>query len=223
MRKENNTNTSKRTIVTTSVIADGTIKYTLSDSLFVAYSSHGWSKHIATLSRIGAMRQIDRHLRELRYGDTVVVEYGGNIAKLDWTNTTDQPTQTVQAVHPTVADINHTYVRIINRIRSAGANPVLLTLPAIEPKLFCSHVENSIDTKSLTNWLDDEIEHLNNLHRQYNTELCNISQELNIPIIDTIALFKDKENIGDYYCIDGIHLNETGNALITEAIKKFRF
>jgi len=220
MRKENNIDTNKGTIVTTSVIADGTIKYTLTDNIFAAYSSHGWSKHIATLSRISAMRQLDRHLRELRYGDTVVVEFGGDICKFDWTNNSEQAEQ---KSHLTIADINHTYVRVINRIRNAGANPVLLTLPSIEHELFFKNIKNNLNTKNLVKWLDDAINNLNNLHRQYNAELCNISQELNIPVIDTTTLFNGKDDIKDYYNADGIHLNEAGNALVAEAIRKFRF
>ncbi len=208
--------------IVTTTIADGTYKYTLSNKLIAAYSKSGLSSHIATFWRINAMRQLDRELRELRYSDAVVVEFGGEVCDFDWTAISAHPDKQHKP-RTSVTNLGNAYRRVVNRIQRAGKNPVLLTIPTIETNYFFTNTTNNLNAGNILTWLGGDIEQINEIHEQYNDELNKVSKTLDVPIIDTMSIFKEKNNRKDYYRADGIHLNESGDELVADAIRNFRF
>ena len=55
----------------------------------------------------------------------------------------------------------------------------------------------------------------------YNLELYRLAASSNVPVIDITTCFLSRRNYSDYLCEDGMHPNEEGHKLISDAILSF--
>ncbi len=217
----------KGVITQSTVISEGTLKYTISDQGFVQQCERSWERPIQNLSRFGntilsGQKNIDRYMKDIRFGDAVALEFGGNDCNFDWAAIAENPTGNHQPV-TTLEVFRATYLNIIDKLTTHGAMPVLLSLPALASRLFFNHVSKGLDRQNILRWLGGDVNFINNWHEQYNLEIFKIGTQRQVPVIDITSIFLRQHNLEDYYCIDGMHPNEAGHALITDAILQFRF
>ena len=79
----------KGIVASPSQLDEGIVKYVISSQGFVNRVGETGGQIIRNLSRFGStifggLNNIDRHLREIKAGDRVVLEFGGNDCNFDW-------------------------------------------------------------------------------------------------------------------------------------------
>lgn len=212
----------KGIVVSPSQLDEGVVKYVISNQGFMSRVGDSGGTVIRNLSRFGStifggLNNIDRHLREIKPGDRVVLEFGGNDCNFDWKAIASDP---LGAHKPQVGlmQFHELYVSAIEKIRSVGATPVMLSLPALLPQRFFEFVSKGLDKENILRWLGGDVNYISNWHEQYNLEIFKIAAELQVQVIDISTVFLALRSLGDYYCSDGMHPNEAGHALIAEVV-----
>lgn len=69
-------------------------------------------------------------------------------------------------------------------------------------------------------WMNYNPYFLTNWHERYNIETFKLAINNNISIIDITSKFLEQKNYSLFLCEDGIHPNEEGHKLISEAIQE---
>lgn len=199
-------------------INNDTIKYMISDNGF-AYRMGCPVRNLAQFGStiLGGLRNLDRHLAEIHPGDNVVLEFGGNDCNFDWKAISHDPTAHYDPA-VSLAQFRQLYEQMIRRIQQIGANPLLLSLPALLPHRFFEFVSQGLDKDNILLWLGGDVNTIANWHEQYNLEIFKLGARFQVDVIDISTVFFEQRGLDDYYCIDGMHPNEEGHRLITQAI-----
>lgn len=212
----------KGIVASPSQLNEDTVKYVISNQGFVSRVGESSGAVIRNLSRFGStifggLTNIDRHLREIKPGDRVVLEFGGNDCNFDWKAIASNP-MGVHKPEVSLSQFHDLYVKVIEKVRSVGATPVMLSLPALLPQRFFDFVSKGLDKDNILRWLGGDVNYISNWHEQYNLEIFKLGAELQVQVIDISTVFLELRSLGDYYCSDGMHPNEAGHALIAEVV-----
>ncbi|MDD4509809.1 MAG: SGNH/GDSL hydrolase family protein [Oscillospiraceae bacterium] len=164
-------------------------------------------------------RLLDEHQVEIANSDFTILEFGGNDCDFDWEEVSKEP----EAEHlpKTPLDVfADTYAQLVDKTREAGGKPVLLNLPPIHPKRYFNWISRGLDGASILQWLGGSEEYIYRWHEMYNMQVCRLASEKKVPLIDIRSAFLEQRDYGAYLCVDGIHPNEAGHRLISQAIEE---
>jgi len=159
---------------------------------------------------------IKRHACELVRYKNIFLELGGNDCDFDWSEIANAPEEAHASKTP-LAVFSERYQEIISEIRKNGGNPILLTLPPLEPNRYFKWISKGLNADNILRWLGD----VNMIYRWqelYNVEVMLLATRLSVPIIDIRRAFLKCNNYSDYLCSDGIHPNGKGYELIYKTI-----
>ncbi len=203
----------------------GTIKYKISDMGFAARCRRTLGIEIENFARFGstvaqAMKFVDRYCERIKKSDYVLFEYGGNDCNFNWEAISEEPDALHSPAVP-IADFVEYYSGVIDRVRSLGARPVLLSLPILDPEKFFRHLSKGLNADNILRWLNGSIMNLDRWHERYNMEIFRLGTVKRVPVIDITSVFLERRNHFDYLCEDGIHPNDEGHALIENAIMEY--
>ena len=174
-------------------------------------------------SRMGAtvvkgLELLTKNLPEDARGTAILLEYGGNDCDYNWKEVSENPYVTHLPKNPVDVFVSQ-YRALIQKIRSMNGNPVIMSLPLIDPDKFFEYLSAGLNRDNILAWLGGRTMHLYQWHEMYNVELFKMARCLQVPIIDITTPFLEFRNYSDFLCDDGIHPNEKGHALIAEAVK----
>lgn len=149
----------------------------------------------------------------------VVLEFGGNDCDFKWQEISDNP----DIEHSPNIEINEfikMYTDIIQMIKSKNKRPVLLSLPPIDSQRYMNKLSKNLNKENILKWMNNNIYFLTNWHERYNIEVFKLAINNNISIIDITSKFLEQKDYSCFLCEDGIHPNERGHKLISEAIQE---
>ena len=203
----------------------GSIKYKISDLGFAARCRRTLGIEVENFARFGstvaqAMKFVDRYCERIKKSDYVLFEYGGNDCNFNWEAISDAPDAHHSPAVP-IADFVEYYSEVIDKVRSLGARPVLLSLPILDPEKFFRHLSKGLNADNILRWLNGSIMNLDRWHERYNMEIFRLGSVKSVPVIDITSVFLERMNHFDYLCEDGIHPNDEGHALIENAIMEY--
>lgn len=201
--------------------ADG-IKYKISNNGFAARCHNSLGIEVDNYARFGGvvsqgMKLVERHVEKIKKSDYVLFEYGGNDCDYNWAEIAERPSEEHTPNTPIDTFVN-LYSNLIDRIKSLGANPVLLSLPVLEPNRFFTHVSKGLNSDNILRWLGGSVLTIDRWHSRYNMEIFRLGTTKRIPVIDITSVFLERKDYADFICEDGIHPNEAGHGLIENAI-----
>ena len=160
---------------------------------------------------------IARHKKAVEECDVMVLEYGGNDSDHNWAEISESP-ETAHLPKTPIDEFCKSYKAIIDELSCLGKNILMLNLPPIDPHKYLNWFSRGLDKAKILEWLGGSDEYIYKFHENYNTQVCRIAEENNIPLVDIRSAFLDKPNYSDYLCDDGIHPNERGHDLIASVI-----
>lgn len=149
----------------------------------------------------------------------VVLEFGGNDCDFKWQEISDNP----NIEHSPNIEVNEfvkMYTEIIQVIKSKNKKPVLLSLPPIDAQRYMNKISKNLNKENILKWMNNNIYFLTNWHERYNIEVFKLALNNNISIIDITSKFLEQKDYSLFLCEDGIHPNEEGHKIISEAIQE---
>ncbi|MBR1792596.1 MAG: SGNH/GDSL hydrolase family protein [Bacteroidales bacterium] len=190
------------------IVCEGMVRYIFGD------------KAVPRISFFGSLRS--RRFDKADSGDALVLEYGGNVCDFDWQAISEHPGG-LHKPSRSLDDFRNTYLSLIRNIRSCGVQPLLLSLPGLRAGRYIDYVSQNRDRFNILRWLGGDVSFINDWYNQYAQALRQLAEESDVPVIDIAGLIQQHPNPDEFYAADGIHLNDRGNALVTNVIRKFNF
>ncbi|HOJ11691.1 MAG TPA: SGNH/GDSL hydrolase family protein [Clostridiales bacterium] len=159
---------------------------------------------------------IKRHVRELMGYNNIFLELGGNDCDFAWNEIADNPEKQHVPKTP-LGEFRELYKQAIDEIHSNGGNPIILTLPPLEPNRYFNWISRGINSDNILKWLGS-VDMIYRWQEMYNVEVMLLASKMAVPIIDIRSAFLKCSNYFDFLCSDGIHPNKAGYELIYKTI-----
>ncbi len=201
---------------------DGRPVYRISENNFVNRFQNRMGVKILNYACFGStttqgMKYINRYESEVKNTNIAVFEFGGNDCDYEWAAVSADP---LKQHNPkvTLDRFVRQYHALVERIKNFNIQPVILSMPMIDPDRFFESLSVGLNRDNILNWLGGKTMRLYQWHEMYNLELFKMANRIKVPIIDITTPFLEMVNYRDYLCSDGIHPNEKGHALIANAL-----
>ena len=152
--------------------------------------------------------------KQLTPGNLAIIEFGGNDCDLDWTAASEQP-DVRQTGKVSLEKFAENLVAMVRRVRESGMIPVLVTPPPLVAQRYFEWVSKNLDPKRILNYLGD-VEHIYRWQERYAVVIGRIARSENTKLLDVRDIFLAQDDFNDLMCVDGIHPNEKGHALLYE-------
>ena len=153
---------------------------------------------------------------DMRAGEIAVIEYGGNDCDLDWKAVSEHPEQRQQGRVP-LEQFGRNLTELVRRALDAGMRPVLVTPPPLVAKRYYEWVCRGLDRVNILNYLGD-VEAIFRWQEGYAQKVREIAAGLGVRLLDIRRCMLEAANLEELMCVDGIHPNEKGHALIYDAL-----
>jgi lysophospholipase L1-like esterase len=170
-----------------------------------------------TINKGNAMLQ--RRL-EKRSFDIVVLEYGGNDCDFNWKEIAERPYDKHVPNTPLAAFVD-TYLKMIHLLKEKCIEPIVATLPPLEPQRFFDWFCKGLNKDNILKWLGT----VNTIYRfqeEYSRAIEYIAHKTDTLLVDIRGAFLKRFRIDDLLCEDGTHPNSKGQNVITETFLNIR-
>jgi len=152
----------------------------------------------------------------IKPGGIVVVAYGGNDCDMPWKAVCEDPDALRQARTPLPLFIQ-TLFDFVKAIRDQGMPPLLVTRPPLDANRYFDWVTRNLSKEVVLRYLGD-VAHIYRWQERYAIAVRNVAQAAKCALFDARDAFLEDMGYLNHLCVDGIHINEDGHALITRAI-----
>lgn len=164
-----------------------------------------------------AITSFKKAISEQKY-KYVIFELGGNDCDFNWRAIASDPSG---EHNPNTDFIEYKQVlkEMIQTARENEIVPVLATLPPIDAHRYFDWVSSFSDEAK-----PNILSFLGNVNRiywwqeKYNAGVLQVANETHCPVIDLRSALLATDDYRDLYCIDGIHPNEKGHQIMTNAV-----
>jgi acyl-CoA thioesterase I len=164
----------------------------------------------------GMLRLQDDVLK--RKPDIVLIEFGGNDCDYQWDEIADNPTG---EFHPNTecSAFYELLTHLVERLRKLNIVPVLVSLPPLDPDKYFRWISHNSDQagKNILQFIGN-VSHIYSWHERYNAAILRVAEETKTRLIDIRSAFLQKDDYRKLICIDGIHPNKEGHAVIADKI-----
>lgn len=212
--------------ITKGVVLSPDYNYTTLPHSFTEIVAHTLGAQIENYGKFGSTisfghHLLQRHASEVATADYTLLEYGGNDCDFYWKRIALNP-EGLHKAKTTLEEFRELYLSLIERVRSLGSRPILLSLPPIGSSSYFSFVSRSLSDDNRSNilrWMGGDVEAIGRWHDTYNEVVFEVGRDTNTPVIDaTRPFYTHTEGFNSLLCSDGIHPNGEGHRLIAEAI-----
>ncbi|NLG89108.1 MAG: SGNH/GDSL hydrolase family protein [Clostridiaceae bacterium] len=153
--------------------------------------------------------------------DIVLIEYGGNDCDFNWDEISKDPFAD-HAPHTGFEKFEKTLFDTVSFIKEKGITPVLMSLPPLNADRYLDWISknNPIVKTNILKWLGS-VTKIYWWQERYNSVIVRIAEETKTLWIDIRSAFLRFPDFSELLCIDGIHPNRNGHAVIAEEIISF--
>ncbi len=147
---------------------------------------------------------------EMIPGGTAVFAFGGNDSDMDWRLVASEPDRD----HPARSSIPEFYASLcglVNAARRGGMTPILVTPVPLDGEKYFRWVSQGLDAKAILQYLGGDPHMMYRWQEQYAAAVRDAAREDDAELLDLRSAFLQDRRFRQYYCLDGIHLNEEGH------------
>ncbi len=101
--------------------------------------------------------------------------------------------------------------------KTAGLTPILVTPPPLVSKRYFDWVSRNLNADRILAYLGD-VEHIYRWQERYALMIRNVAREQGVRLLDIRDAFLAQPRMTDLICIDGIHPNEKGHAMLYDIL-----
>ena len=138
-----------------------------------------------------------------------LVAYGGNDSDFDWEAVAAAPEQD-HLPRTTLPEFTEKLRRAVTALKSAGVQPVLMSLPPIDPRRYLNFIcRNGLDRSAILRWLGDE-DMIYRHQELYSDTVTELAYANSVPLIHVRQAFLADHHMNDMLSADGIHMTMEG-------------
>jgi acyl-CoA thioesterase-1 len=115
-----------------------------------------------------------------------------------------------------IEDFRKNLLLLINKVRSLGARPLLITPPPLDAQRYFNWVTKNLNAEAVLSFLGD-VQHIYRWQERYANAVRDIAAQTQCDLFDLRDSFLVQHDLASFLCIDGIHPNAKGHQLIAEA------
>ncbi len=145
--------------------------------------------------------------------DAAVICFGGNDVDHNWPDIAAHP----EAPHLPATPLDHFKQNLsdmVKLVQDRGMIPILVSLPPIDPQRYFNWFTKGIEkSENILRWLG-EVGYIYRMHELYSDTVVKLSRALDCRLIDIRQAFLEKREFPGCLCLDGIHPNQAGHALM---------
>ena len=136
-----------------------------------------------------------------------LVAYGGNASDFDWEAVAAAPEQD-HLPRTTLPEFTEKLHCAVTALKSAGVQPVLMTLPPIDGQRYFRFISQKTDGGSVLRWLGD-VGRIYRHQELYSDAVAALAFAEGVPLID-VRQFLPQRDLSGLIAADGIHLTMSG-------------
>lgn len=174
---------------------------------------------IANHSRMGATAAegLENFLsRPAGPGAIAAIAYGGNDCDMPWKDISENPDAAYDAKIP-LPDFAKTLADFVSAARARGMRPLLVTPPPLEAERYFAWVCRGLSSEAILRFLGD-MQHIYRWQERYAIAVRRVAEDMRCALFDLRDAFLAHRRLPSLYCIDGIHPNAEGHAVIAAAV-----
>jgi lysophospholipase L1-like esterase len=167
------------------------------------------------------MQLVERAMNRGVRSDVVLLEFGGNDCDFNWKEVAETPS--AEHTPNTPLELFDTCFRkLIAYIRSMDMQPLMMTIPPIHAERYLQWISHfGPDKNRILEFLKGDVENISAYQAMYSQTVSNIAQQTDTKIVDVRSRFLDTGDFASLMCKDGIHPNEAGHKVMTDAFADF--
>ncbi len=164
-----------------------------------------------------AINSFKKAISEKKY-EYVIFELGGNDCDFNWKDVAGNP-KGPHAPNTDYQEYKSVLKEMIATARDNEIIPVLVTLPPIDAHKYFNWISGfSDDAKpNILSWLG-EVDRIYWWQEKYNAGVLQVANETHCRVLDLRSAILETEDYRELYCADGIHPNEKGHQIMTDAV-----
>jgi len=152
----------------------------------------------------------------LKPGNLAVIEFGGNDCDLDWAAACEHPDVMQEGKVP-LAQFGENLRAMVRKVREAGMIPALITPPPLIAQRYFDWITRQLDKARILDYLGD-VEHIYRWQERYALMIRKIAQQESTLLLDVRDEFLSQDRFTDMMCVDGIHPNDKGHAVLFDSL-----
>lgn len=153
----------------------------------------------------------------MKAGGLALIEFGGNDCDMDWAAVAADPTLDHQP-KTTPEVFAQMLEQCVARARQAGMEPMLAVPTPLHAQRYFNWVTRGLDRSAVLSFLGD-VERIYRWQEHYAMRVCVTASKLGCPLLDLRAPFLAMKGYERLLCIDGIHPNAEGHAVMLGTMK----
>lgn len=168
-----------------------------------------------------ALSNLESALDKGFQADAVLLEFGGNDCDYDWPAVSANP-QAEHVPHTPYREFCQTMEKMVNLLLEHHIKPVLMNLPPIDSDRYFNWISNlpGVNGENVLKWLKQR-DAIYRQQERYSQAIERLAYRLNLPLIDVRNQFLPIRDYREYLCVDGIHLNGSGQKLLSEVFSSY--
>lgn len=158
--------------------------------------------------------------------EAALIEFGGNDCDFDWSAVAADPDGKHLPKTPLPAFVSQLH-ELVRLVVQKGVRPVLLTLPPIHAERYFAFFTRpgdngtpGLDGDHILKWLGD-VQFIYRWHERYSNAVARVAEECGCILADVREAFLGERHYEDLLCVDGIHPNNRGHALMEQVLENF--
>ena len=142
-----------------------------------------------------------------------LVAFGGNDSDFDWAAVAAEP-EKEHLPHTDPAEFRSILADTAEKLKSAGVQPVLMTLPPIDAERYLTFIcRGGLDRSRILSWLGD-VQHIYRFQEAYSDTVAGLARERSLPLVDVRRRFLLERRMPRLIADDGIHLTMPGYIIL---------
>lgn len=151
--------------------------------------------------------------------DAAIIEFGGNDCDFDWAQIAAAPDAEHLPKTPLTQFVGEVQ-SMIDETRGNGIEPILTTLPPLEPNRFFATISKGLDARAILHWLGD-VFRTYRWQEGYSNAVASLACKNNCKLVDLRGAFLMEKDYGRLICEDGMHPNAEGHRLMANVMDQF--
>ena len=141
-----------------------------------------------------------------------LIGFGGNDIDYNWRAISEHPEEEHLPNTPP-EQFRRNVEEMIELHERAGIMPVLMSLPPIDAPRYFNWLSRGLSAKNILQWLGD-VQQIYRSHLSYDAIVREVAREKGCALLDVRQAFTKLADSLPYLCLDGIHPNLQGHALM---------